>query len=263
MSGKSLIQISLVALLAVACQKETPNPLQIGQLDIAKSSNSSSVNLTNGLMVYYPFSGNANDASGNGYNGVVTGATLTKDRSGYSNKAYHFNGVSGTKIQTQYSGILGANTRSVSLWAKRVEPLYNASHLLTWGKPYNSGQGYSIFMQSWTGGVPIIAVDNGGSLAGVQNSKVGDGKWHNYSFIYDQNAGTNITTVKVYIDGVFFADNAFYNTQNINTVADVKLVIGEFWSSGNDPRTFNGDIDDIRIYNRALTQSEITYLATH
>jgi hypothetical protein len=69
--------------------------------------------------------------------------------------------------------------------------------------------------------------------------------------------------VKVYIDGVFFVDNAFYNTQNINTVADVKLVIGEFWSSGNDARTFNGDMDDIRIFNRVLTSSEITYIATH
>ncbi|MGA9778350.1 MAG: hypothetical protein ACLPRE_04365 [Limisphaerales bacterium] len=43
--------------------------------------------LTNGLLAYYPFNGNANDASGNGNNGVVYGATLTTDRFGMSNSA--------------------------------------------------------------------------------------------------------------------------------------------------------------------------------
>src|ERR1017187_5394463 len=50
--------------------------------------------LTNGLVAYYPFNGNANDASGNGNNGTVYGATLTTDRFGISNSAYCFNGTS-------------------------------------------------------------------------------------------------------------------------------------------------------------------------
>ncbi len=49
--------------------------------------------LTNGLVLYYPFDGNANDASGNGNNGTVEGATLTTDRFGNPNSAYYFNGV--------------------------------------------------------------------------------------------------------------------------------------------------------------------------
>ena len=50
-----------------------------------------------GLIAYYPFNGNANDESGNGRNGVVTGATLTSDRFGSANSAYYFDGV-GNKI---------------------------------------------------------------------------------------------------------------------------------------------------------------------
>jgi hypothetical protein len=50
-------------------------------------------NLQNGLVGYWPFCGNANDASGNGNNGTVNGATLTTDRFGNSNGAYSFNGV--------------------------------------------------------------------------------------------------------------------------------------------------------------------------
>jgi hypothetical protein len=51
--------------------------------------------LSDGLVAYYPFNGNANDESGNGHNGIVngTGATLTNDRFGNANKAYSFNGT--------------------------------------------------------------------------------------------------------------------------------------------------------------------------
>ena len=49
---------------------------------------------TNGLAGYWPFTGNANDVSGNGNNGTNNGATLTTDRFGNANSAYSFNGTS-------------------------------------------------------------------------------------------------------------------------------------------------------------------------
>ena len=48
---------------------------------------------TNGLVAFWPFNGNANDASGNGNNGAVNGATLTTDRNGNANSAYNFDGA--------------------------------------------------------------------------------------------------------------------------------------------------------------------------
>jgi len=47
-----------------------------------------------GLIAYYPFNGNANDESGNNYNGIVTGASLSTDRKGNNNNAYSFSGLS-------------------------------------------------------------------------------------------------------------------------------------------------------------------------
>ena len=47
---------------------------------------------TNGLVAYYPFNGNANDASGNGNHGTVNGAILANDQNGNQNKAYEFTG---------------------------------------------------------------------------------------------------------------------------------------------------------------------------
>ena len=49
--------------------------------------------LTNGLVAYYPFNGNANDATGHGNDGTVVGATLAADRFGTPNRAYSFNGA--------------------------------------------------------------------------------------------------------------------------------------------------------------------------
>lgn len=52
----------------------------------------------NGLVAYFPFSGNANDSSGNGNNGTVNGAILDNDRNGIANSAYNFDGLSSNII---------------------------------------------------------------------------------------------------------------------------------------------------------------------
>lgn len=54
----------------------------------------SQVNLSQGLVAYYPFSGNTLDASGNNNNATNFGATLTADQWGNPNSAYLFNGIS-------------------------------------------------------------------------------------------------------------------------------------------------------------------------
>lgn len=221
--------------------------------------------LSNGLMAWYPFNNNATDNSGNGYNGTVFGATLTNDRFGNSNSAYHFDGVAGTHIQTTYPGVLGNTSRSISIWARYPQQAFNANYFLTWGTQTSgiNGQSYGIYVSG--GGVTqqFVGVDNGGSDVQTTFSSLSDGKWHNYSFVYDNTLGPNITNVKIYIDGVYYANTAFWNTTNINTVANLLMDIGEYSSANLDWRTFQGDLDEIRIYNRVLTQTEITYLATH
>ena len=74
--------------------------------------------IANGLVAYYPFNGNADDASGNGNNGTLLRGIFISDRFGNSNSAYYFNGVAGTKIQSSYVGILGSESRSISVWVK-------------------------------------------------------------------------------------------------------------------------------------------------
>ena len=71
---------------------------------------------TNGLVGWWPFTGNANDLSGNNNNGVVNGATLTLDRLGNANSAYSFNGIN-TSIQVQSnSTLLLTNNYTLNGW---------------------------------------------------------------------------------------------------------------------------------------------------
>ena len=74
---------------------------------------------TNGLVGWWPFNGNANDESGNGNNGTVTGATLTTDRFGVANKAYSFNGVTNNiNIPNSNCGAFGQSSFTCSVWCK-------------------------------------------------------------------------------------------------------------------------------------------------
>src|SRR4051812_11254471 len=76
------------------------------------------VNLNLGLKAYYPFTGNANDVSGNNNNPVFNNATLTSDRLGNANSAYHFNGTN-NYMQIPNSPMLNTtNKMSIVAWVK-------------------------------------------------------------------------------------------------------------------------------------------------
>ena len=94
---------------------------------------------SDGLVAYYPFNGNANDASGNGNNGTVSGATLTSDKDGNTNKAYEFtvdeNGVLGSsqdEITITSDPLMNSNEITLSAWVyPRSKPGAFANRPLT------------------------------------------------------------------------------------------------------------------------------------
>ena len=219
---------------------------------------SSLATLKNGLVAYYPFNGNANDESGNQYNGTVYNANLTKDRFGKPNSAYNFNGVIGTKIQTTFPGILGNNSRSVSLWVRRPQQAFNGSYLLTWGTQA-SGTSFGLFMAG-RDKTQFFGVDNGGSSIQSIFNLLWDGNWHHYVVVYDNNSGKSILNTKIYIDGVYYPTDENWNPQNINTTQGINMVIGEYSSAQSDWRTTNGEIDDVAVWNRVLSVEEIKVL---
>jgi len=198
---------------------------------------------TDGLVAWYPFNGNANDASGNNNNGTVNGATLTMDRFGNANKAYSFNGNADISIANATTlNIQQPNGQiSISVWAKKTT---NASvgHIL--GKRTLCGN----FQYQLAFNSSPINIGWGGPNSFVNNTLTVFplNEWIHYVGTFDG------TTWKLYKNGVFAESIVAALT---SAVAD-NLIFG---GSGTCQK-FVGSIDDIRIYNRALNECEIQNL---
>lgn len=201
-------------------------------------------NLKAGLKAYYPFSGNANDASGNNNNGTVTGATLTTDRFGNANSAYSFNGSSFIDLGN-IAGVGYSTTQDISMsfWINE-----GASGTVI-SKYTNLDAGNSNFFISKATSTAQLAGNGTNSFAA---NNITDYRWANYVFIAA--FGTNKSFL--YRNGVLVAAG----TLNANgTLSATKLMLGKLM--GSPSNFFTGKIDDVFIYNRALTVAEIAQLS--
>ncbi|MNQ11178.1 Internalin-J precursor [compost metagenome] len=204
---------------------------------------------TNGLIAYYPFSGNANDVSENKSNGSVTGAVLTTDRFGNSNSAYSFDGV-GSYIDATIANIPQGNAaKTISGWFKTNTPnpgengdvcIFNygaLSRLQRFGLTvYSKG-----YLQTSTGPNAI------GDDFYVNNFNYLSNDWYFFTLTY------NGTKVSLYVNGVFVSEkNAALNTTNN------LFRIGKRISGDTTNEYFKGEIDNIGIWNRVLTPEEIS-----
>jgi hypothetical protein len=227
-------------------------------------SGSALADLGDGLMACYPFTGNANDVSGNGLNGTVHGATLTTDRFGNPNSAYSFNGTS-NYISTNYSGILGTNPRTISLWA-RTSVDYKTMFPLAYGSTYDdTGNSFRCgFNQPWDppdGATRDVTVDiSNGAMA--YDANISDNNWHHYVWVVPDIVNPTLADVKIYFDGqplttLFWQYGS--GQEVVNTQLAQYVIIGGNWSGYP---FYSGDIDDVRIYNRALSDTEIEELYT-
>jgi hypothetical protein len=197
---------------------------------------------TDGLVGYWPFNGNANDESGNGNNGTVNGATLTTDRNGNANSAFSFDGVSNF-IQLPLS--ISNQPISVSCWFKTnaigfqsivdndIAPLYGNDIILSY--PYyglNSHDKICLLYHDST------------FKSGFSYSP--DLNYHAIA-IWDDGL------CQLYINGI----SAGSKSHEQGIIEGGLFRIGVHSSNSG---WFNGIIDDVAIYNRALIPTEITAL---
>src|SRR5664279_2093476 len=107
--------------------------------------------LNNGLVAYYPFNGNANDASGNGMDGVVYGATLTADRFGLTNSAYRFDGSSWIQLPDAILPV-AAPEFTLSVWVLADRGPFTKQAIISLtsrrGECGISTEGYGVHLQS-------------------------------------------------------------------------------------------------------------------
>ncbi|MFY7734900.1 MAG: LamG-like jellyroll fold domain-containing protein [Bacteroidia bacterium] len=211
---------------------------------------------TDGLVAYYPFIGNANDATTNGNNGVVNGASLTTDKNGNSNSAYLYNGSSNNIGITQpFLGGIQVSSFSFYTRFKTIGTSANGSAYNIWGKSFFWGEvNFGIAPNNTL--YIIWANSNGGNTyTHVQtNTGIIPETWTDAVITFDN------STIKIYINGILQATTDFYGTNSLTNFAQDagSNKIGSRISSGQTGDFFNGVIDDFGIWNRALTQEEIT-----
>ncbi len=230
----------------------------------------SAQNLCDSLVLYYPFNGNANDSSGNGFNGIVIGATLTTDRFGNPNSAYYFHGNT-DYIDLPLNPLLKPQLPfSVAFWIM-------FSDLNHYYSAFTSDYFEDIYTGCFVGINPnnnassfIISYgDGGGSPNGISDqhirvktgiSTINPAQWYHVVAVFK-----GPTNMDLYLNGV--NDNGTYD--GFGSAIGYSNNPG---SIGRKDRSYNvwppsyyylhGKMDDIAFWNRALTQEDVTELYT-
>jgi hypothetical protein len=206
-------------------------------------------------IAYYPFDGNAEDATGHGYDGQAFGATLTTDRYGDPNSAYSFNGVENDYIALDMFYGPGAgsvsselNTVTVCAWIKSTNPA-NDPRIVSFGYPF-----WDLSLQfekiNWLASNPSDSLQ---SIATIQSYN--DGNWHFVCGTYDNGE------VHIFMDGqlaeVDGGEVAPYAADVRYGFIGVMSNATSYNGAKYDQTYFTGDIDDVIIFEQVLTPAQI------
>lgn len=211
-----------------------------------------------GLIAYFPFNGNTNDESGNGNNAFANGPTLTEDRFGKPDSAYSFDGRDDFLI-IPYHPSLYPPSLSVAVWVKVREEPVSGKFLLT-----SSGDVLTPPFDPFRLRLKIsrkIAArfegDEDGAHADLESkTKLDLGRWYFIVTSYDENTGE----ARLYING------SLEDATQVKMVLDrneLGYMIGARQNYDGQPDStthFAGSLDDIRLYNRAISETEIRAL---
>ena len=212
---------------------------------------------SNGLAGWWPFNGNANDESGNGNHGTVNGPALTNDRNGNLNSAYSFDGVN-DYMEVLDNSSLNLQNYTINLWYKTTSndrmTLFNKSNYNNASNEnYTCTIGY-LFSVNGPTGISYASKYNSncmpsnGWVTPVNSLNFSDGTYHMLT------CKTGSNSIEIYIDAILQSTIITPNLQ-----ADVcpgsNLRFGVNWLG--DLNYYFGEMDDIGIWNRELSNCEI------
>ncbi len=221
---------------------------------------------TNNLISYYPFLGNLEDQSGKNHNtGIINGdPSLTQNRFGTNNAAYYLDGTDdyfyfGNSIyadlpDTDSDGYY-EDDYTISIWAK--SSVVDNEIFIAFGE----GDGLYTGMISVIGSTISFNSSNWGFPSTSTSGKKSDNNWHQYTFVYGAGSFR-----KLFIDGslVRQANDSQHRFRFKNY--GLSVGIGRFDAAANPEglaTTYTGSVDDVRIWNVALTNTEVSNLYTY
>lgn len=195
----------------------------------------------NNLVQYWPFDGDANNAVSGGINAIVEGPTLTADRFGNENSAYYFDG--NDRMKAGSAANFGTKSFTANVWVNSTQTSGLGNILRTDGGYYDGW--FLRFLdgkiQIWEGRYEKYEVTSDNLYA--------DGKWHMVTYVRDVENKVG----QVYVDGKYVCQYKMtYGPNNDHHT----LLFGTY----DDGEYYKGYMDDVRLYNRALTAEEIAAL---
>jgi hypothetical protein len=223
--------------------------LMIAVLLITNIALMGQVNLDSLLVGYWPFHGNANDETGNADDGIVHGAVLTSDRFGHENSAYLFDGSDDYIDCGNNSSLSISKSISICAWIKSD---YVNNYVATKWKTESGWEGSWRFYSN-----QFAVTHNGWDHYGIHaNDTIDHDDFNLIVGIYDY----DIDSMKFYLNGLL--SNQIAGVGGTMYVSNARLFIGGsiWYANGWHESYFNGVIDDIRIYSRAITPEEIDSL---
>lgn len=216
---------------------------------------------SSGLVAWYPFNGNANDSSPNNNNGIINGASLTTDRFGNQNKAYLFNGVNNHISIINSSSLSSLTSITIAGWFYTNNFTSDQGLVTKWFQKVNCSNNTDAYTcilskNSFINNLPSF-VGATSLYTGYQlktSTNIQTNTWTHFVFIHE-----NLNGGKLFINGSLVA-----TYPNIGTICNStnQVLIGADNNLGTINRFFNGKLDDIGIWNRALTNQEIQQLYT-
>jgi YD repeat-containing protein len=196
-----------------------------------------------GLMDWWPADGNALDAMGP-YNGAMSNIAFT---SGQSGQAFSYNGTNSSIDFGANAGTFRTGDFTIQFWIKDT----SSSPQGILGKRPVCGHGYFWDIRGSSSGMHLEMDQNGTNYFTVSTVKtIGNGAFHLITFV------RRGTVVSAYTDGTFDASSSASGVTDMDNAVD--LVAGKSACTGSDGTGWlTGQLDDIRLYNRALSANEI------
>ncbi len=218
--------------------------------------------ITSGLVAHWKFDEGTGSVAADSAGGHT--ATLHGDatwETGVDGGALLLDGKSDWAQAEGYKGITGTTSRTCAAWVKFTRPDYTAKeNIMCWGNSFGNGTRWIMVIEGDT-----MPGTEGAFRAGVGDGRVTgstdirDNKWHHVTAVYGYDGSPSSLDITIYVDGVEESlSHSKHRSLNTGSLEDV--VIGSTWWKGNLTSRTQGLIDDVRIYDRALSDVEVWQL---
>lgn len=213
------------------------------------------INLTNGLVGYYPFDGNAADYSGRGHDAQLTRASYASDRFGRPNAALDLRGTNNWgQLPRHADFLIATNDFAWAVWLKYGPQTNNGyaagySAVLVKASTISPWPGPTIFVDATPGRLDYRIEQAGESASSA--AALNDNTWRHFTLV---RSGSNLL---LYVNGTLDSSTTAATILNLSTTEPI-------WIGANHQnqtaQNYDGLLDELRIYNRALSPSEVAQL---